>query len=141
MSIFRVVIMMGVILISYSVEAYPMSCDIKAKSVDRNGWLSWELDACSELSDKNEQKACASKYSSKEYVPAGDDTGADAQKFYCQSSDLASVAKCSLVILKAVACNDQGTVLVPSKCASLQNSEDQISCAVKYLTQWQEESI
>ena len=141
MSILRVMGITGTILLSCTVNAYPMSCDIKPKTIDRNGWLSWELDACSELSDKNEQKACASKYSSKEYVPAGDDTGADAQKFYCQSSDLVSVARCSLVILKAVACNDQGTVLVPSKCASLQNSEDQISCAVKYLTQWQEESI
>jgi hypothetical protein len=120
-------------------EFYPLSCDFKGPI---NYWpgtsmKSWTADACSVIINPSERDLCLKNILKGPNVT--DDEGADAQKFYCQSGDIVSVARCSLVVLKAVACYG-GATDVPLECGGIQNSKDQISCAVKYLEQWQEES-
>ena len=121
-------------------EFYPLSCNVEGPINYRPGSSSksWTIDACSVIINPSDRDQCLKNNLKGPYI--SDDTGADAQKFYCQSGDIVSVARCSLVVLKAVACYG-GATDAPLECGGIQNSKDQISCAVKYLAQWQEESI
>ena len=120
-------------------EFYPLSCDFKGPI---NYWpgtsmKSWTADACSVIINPSERDLCLKNILKGPNVT--DDEGADAQKFYCQSGDIVSVARCSLVILKAVTCPN-GATDAPLECASYKSPKEQISCALEYLENIQENS-